>query len=69
MTRDSVIWWLAILAAIAAYLGSAPPPTDWTYPQWVQAISFVIATLSGKFATSPLPHSEEGDAKITPSGK
>lgn len=68
-TRDSVVWWLAILGAIATYLGSTTTPTDWDYRQWIQAGAFLVATLSGKLATSPLPHSEEGHAKITESGE
>lgn len=69
-TRDSVIFWLAILGAVITYLMSAgAPPGQWTYQDWLQAASFVVATLAGKLATSPLPHSEEGGAKITPSGR
>lgn len=69
-TRDSIVWWLAIIGAIVTYLiGSGKPPTDWNYGEWLQAVAFIIATVSGKLATSPLPHSEEGAAKITPTGR
>jgi hypothetical protein len=56
-TRDSALWWLAIVGAVVTYLASAEPPTHWTYHQWIQAAMFVVATVSGKLANSPLPHS------------
>lgn len=59
LTRDSVLWWLAILGAVATYLASSEPPTHWTYHQWIQAAMFIVATVSGKLASSPLPHSDE----------
>lgn len=59
MTRDSIIWWLAIAGAVLTYLAAAPPPTQWTYAEWVQALAFVVATISGKLATSPLPSAED----------
>lgn len=70
MNRDSAVWGLAIIGALMAYLiGAQVPPTEWTYMQWLQFVAAAVATLSGKLATSPLPHSVEGDAKITPSGR
>lgn len=54
MTRDSWVWWLGISAAVLTYLGAAPPPVTWTYPEWIQALAFVVATVSAKLATSPL---------------
>jgi hypothetical protein len=59
LTRDSALWWLAIIGAVAGYLASADPPNHWTYQQWIQAAMFIVATVSGKLATSPLPHSDE----------
>lgn len=55
VTRDSAVWWLAIVGAVLTYLAAAPPPTVWTYGEWVQALAFGVATISGKLATSPLP--------------
>lgn len=60
-TRDSAVWWLAIAGAILTYLAAAPPPTVWTYGEWVQALAFLVATASGKLATSPLPSRREQD--------
>ena len=54
ITRDSVVWTCGILAALLAYLASAPAPIDWTYAQWIQFCAAVVATISGKLATSPL---------------
>lgn len=60
-TRDSILWWLAISASVLTYLISAEnSPNQWNYKEWLQAIAFSIATLSGKLASSPLPHSHEG---------
>lgn len=55
MTRDSIVWWLAILGALVTYLSTSEPPTAWSYQDWIQFIAAVIATVSGKLATSPLP--------------
>lgn len=67
LTRDSIVWWLAILGAVVTYLiGAGKPPTEWAYGDWLQAVAFLVATISGKLATSPLPHSRFGNAQITP---
>lgn len=68
-TRDSVVWWLAVLGAIMTYLIASPPPVDWTYHDWLRSLAMVVSTLAGKLATSPLPHSIEGSAKVTKSGQ
>ena len=54
VSRDSMVWWIGIAGALLAYLSSAPAPTDWDYPQVIQFLSAVVATISGKLATSPL---------------
>lgn len=55
MSRDSIVWTLAILGALVTYLLSVgTPPTDWSYQQWLQFVAAVVATVSGKLATSPL---------------
>ena len=55
MSRDSIVWTLAILGALVTYLLSVgTPPTDWNYQQWLQFVAAVVATVSGKLATSPL---------------
>lgn len=54
--RDSIVWWLAIIGAAVTYLISAgEPPPQWDYQQWLQALSFGVATIAGKLATSPMP--------------
>lgn len=55
LTRDSWVWWLAIAASVLTYLAAAEPPTVWGYTDWIKALSFAVATISGKLATSPLP--------------
>lgn len=59
VTRDSVVWWLAILTAVLTYLIAAPPPTQWDYYEALKAVAFAVATISGKLATSPLPGSRD----------
>lgn len=55
ITRDSVVWWLAIAGAVLTYLAAAPVPSTWSYFDWIQALAFAVATIAGKLATSPLP--------------
>ena len=54
LTRDSWLWTLSILSAVVVYLSNAATPVDWNYNDWLKAASFVVATISGKLATSPL---------------
>lgn len=64
LTRDSIIWTIGLLAAIAGYLVTAQtPPTQWTYMQWLQAATFILAWVMGRLSSSPLagdstPHKE-----------
>ena len=53
-TRDSIVWWLGIVGAALVYLSQCPPPQTWAYGDWLQCIAFLVATVSGKLATSPL---------------
>lgn len=56
MNRNSLGLWLAAVAALVGYLVTAgDPPTQWSYQQWLQAISFVAAWGVGKLQSSPLP--------------
>lgn len=65
-TRDSMVWWLGLIAAAIGYLITAEkPPTEWTYMQWLQAASFVLAWMVGKLATSPLAGAPTDD-RVTP---
>ena len=67
LTRDSAVWALAIGGAVVGYLiGAGEPPTEWSYGDWLQALAFLIGTLSGWMKTSPRPHSSYGKAKLTP---
>lgn len=56
VSRDSFLLTLGFLAALVGYLTTAAnPPSAWTYMEWLQFASFLLAWLMGKFATSPLP--------------
>lgn len=69
LTRDSALWLVTAVGSIVTFLTPLPPPWEWSYAQWLQAIGAAGLGLSGWLATSPRPHSEEGNAKITPSGR
>jgi hypothetical protein len=70
LTRDSLLLSLAAAGTLAGYFAAAEQTPDlWSFKDWMQFAIVIIAWLTGKLQTSPLPHSEEGDAKITPSGK
>jgi hypothetical protein len=70
LTRDSVVLVLAAIGTIAGYFAAAEQTPDlWSFREWMQFSIVIIAWLTGKLQTSPLAHSEEGSAKITPSGK
>lgn len=66
LTRDSMVWWLALAAAVVGYLITAEkPPTAWSYAQWLQAAAFVLAWLAGRLSNSPLAgeHDHPADTK------
>lgn len=69
-TRDSLLLWLALLAAVGAYLLSVgEPPTVWTYQQWLQFVTAMIAVGVAKLQTSPLSSTAEKKANEQLSGK
>lgn len=56
ISRDSRLLWLGVFgAAITFLIGSGEPPTKWTYQEWLQALGFLVAYLTGMLQTSPLP--------------
>jgi hypothetical protein len=58
--RDSLILWVGLAVAVVGYLSTAMnPPTQWGYMEWLQAASFMLAWVTGKLATSPLPGKPE----------
>ena len=69
LTRDSALWWLTGAFGLVTYLQGAGNPLEWDYYQWLQFAGASIVALSTLVSKSFLPHSEEGYAKITASGK
>ena len=59
LTRDGLSLWLLAVAALAAYLSAAPPPTEWSYQQWIQFVAACAAWAIGKLQASPQPSSKE----------
>ena len=66
LTRDSLLWSFLILGAVFAYLGTMPPPWEWTYAQWIQSLAAVVATISGILRNSWLKGAEGPTAKMPP---
>jgi hypothetical protein len=55
MNRDSYVLTLAAIGALVGYLvADGRIPLEWGYADWLKAIAFAIAWISGKLATSPL---------------
>ena len=55
LTRDSLIWPVAALGAMLAYLAAAEPIPTWGYYDWIQFIAAGVAMVSGYLNKSPLP--------------
>jgi len=55
VTRDSLVLWLPVLVAVLTYLQNSPPPTQWTYADWMRILSAIVAAGSTKMMTSGLP--------------
>jgi hypothetical protein len=74
LTRDSQLWnvLFAIGLAMATVLIAENDPTSYGLSpvqfRWLQLVAVGLVA-AGKLGTSPLPHSEEGGAKITRSGQ
>lgn len=68
LRRDSFSLTLLALAAALGYLAMMPPPTQWTYQQWIQTALGAVLWLSGKGANSPLMSKAEADS-VTPRGE
>ncbi len=55
VTRDSYILWVGFGVAVVGFLVAAEkPPTEWSYMEWLQAASVMLAWVFGKLARSPL---------------
>lgn len=71
MTRDSRIWWAGMVGgvAVAILAHSDQFPLLLSYP-WVKEavtlLSIIAAVVSGKMASSPLPHSDEAQTVKRP---
>ncbi len=59
--RDSKVLLLSLIGAVLGYLMTLPPPTEWTYLQWLQSLAFTVATVSAKLGGSPLKGKPKGD--------
>jgi hypothetical protein len=74
LTRDSPLWntLMTIGGIVSVVAITIQNPSEYGLSpivlKWIQLVG-VAFTAAGKLGTSPLPHAEEGDAKITLSGK
>ena len=62
MTRDSIVLWLGIIGGIlgvlVAQLDALPVSPE--IKSWITIIASLLAAISGKLATSPLPGAPKG---------
>lgn len=73
LTRDSYLWNVLFVIGLTMAGGLlAGSPADYGLSpvtfKWLQLLAMGLVA-AGKLGTSPLPHSTEGDAKVTASGK
>ena len=54
-SRDSKLLWVGAGVALIGYLSVSEPPTAWSYADWLKFATVVLAWVSGKLASSPLP--------------
>ena len=67
INRDSLMFWLLLAVAVVGYLTTAgKPPTQWGYMEWLQAVSFVLAWVTGKLMGSPLAGNTTSPERQTP---
>lgn len=70
LTRDSAVLYLGLAGTIIAYMLASPTDVEhWKLRDWLQCGLLIVSWLTGKLQTSPLPHSTEGKAQITPDGR
>lgn len=56
ITRDAWLFYLAFAGTIVGYFAAAEQtPNLWSFKEWMQFGLVVIAWITGKFQTSPLP--------------
>ncbi len=55
LTRDSWVWIIGFVGALATYLATVgTPPTAWTYGEWLKLVLFIVAYIVGRLGASPL---------------
>lgn len=62
ISRDSIIWWVGIVGAIATGLAMNFDMFPWIpdhVQHWISLLAFVFGIVSGKLATSPLPGKDD----------
>jgi hypothetical protein len=68
ITRDAWLFYLAFLGTVLGYFAAAEQtPNLWSFKEWVQFALVVIAWITGKLQTSPLPG--ENDRAVTAARK
>lgn len=73
MTRDSRLWWVGIAIAVVTAISSRMDLIDPLLPAehtdkahaLIELVSLIIGIVSGKMASSPLPHSDD-ENKVRP---
>lgn len=65
LTRDSVVWTVGLLGSVLGSLLIQPPPTAWTYHQWIANLIGALGLISAKLGNSFLKGKDD-DQKVTP---
>jgi hypothetical protein len=68
ITRDAWLFYLAFAGTVLGYFAAAEQtPNLWSFKEWTQFALVVIAWITGKLQTSPLPG--EHDPQVNKSRK
>ena len=59
LARNGLSLWLFAISALCVYLSAAPPPTEWSYQDWIRFVAACAAWGIGKQQASQLPSSKE----------
>lgn len=60
ITRDSATLWLGIIGGIVGVLAAQADAFPPKYKTWITIAASIIAAVSGKLASSPLPGAPKG---------
>jgi hypothetical protein len=66
LTRDSAVLWLGIIGGVLTALAAQGEIFPVSWRPYITMVSTIIAVISGKLATSPLPGAPKDDVVSLP---